>query len=302
MLDRLTSMAVFVAAADAGSFAGAAGPLGLSPQMVSRHVAALETQLGVRLLNRTTRSQGLTEPGRTYYERCRVVLAEVEAADALAGESRAEPQGRLRISAPVTFGAHSLAPVIARYMRDHPKVDVDLFLTDRLVDLVNEDVEATFRIGPLADSGLIARPLAPYRLAVCASPAYLRERGAPATPEDLAGHDCLSYAYRTRPADKEWLFTRDGRTHGVGITPRLEVNDAVALLSVATAGGGVMLAAEDVLRQAINDGRLVRVLPGYEPPSRPMHLVYAADRRQTPKLRAFIDAAVIAFAPDKPSG
>ena len=254
-----------------------------------------KTSFGVRLLNRTTRSQGLTESGRTYYERCRIVLAEVEAANSLAGESRAEPHGRLRISAPVTFGAHSLAPVVARYMRDYPKVDVDLFLTDRFVDLINEDVEATFRIGSLADSGLIARPLAPYRLVACASPVYLREHGAPVTPEDLAGHTCLSYAYRTRPTDKEWLFTRDGRTHAVRISRRLEVNDGVALLSVALAGGGIVLAAEDVLRQAIDDSRLVRVLPGYDPPSRPMHLVYAADRRQTPKLRAFIDAAAFAF-------
>ena len=299
MLDRLTSMAVFVGAVDAGSFAAAAGPLGLSPQMVARHVAALEKQLGVRLLNRTTRSQGLTESGRTYYERCRIVLAEVEAANSLAGESRAEPHGRLRISAPVTFGAHSLAPVIARYMRDYPRVDVDLFMTDRFVDLINEDVEVTFRIGSLADSELIARPLAPYRLVACASPAYLRERGAPVTPEDLAGHTCLSYAYRTRPTDKDWLFTRDGRTHAVRISRRLEVNDGVALLSVALADGGIVLAAKDVLQQAINDGRLVKVLTGYNPPSRPMHLVYAADRRQTPKLRAFIDAAAMAFGPDR---
>ena len=295
MLDRLTSMAVFVGAADAGSFAAAAGPLGLSPQMVARHVAALEKQLGVRLLNRTTRSQGLTESGRTYYERCRIVLAEVEAATSLAGESRAEPHGRLRISAPVTFGAHSLAPVIARYMRDYPKVDVDLFLTDRFVDLINEDVEATFRIGPLALSELIARPLAPYRLVACASPAYLRERGAPLTPGDLAGHTCLGYAYRTRPTDKGWVFTRDGKTHAVQVDRRLEANDGVALSSIASAGGGIVLAGADVLRQAIDDGRLVRILPDYDPPSRPMHLVYAADRRQTPKLRAFIDAAVIAF-------
>ena len=299
MLDRLTSMAVFVGAADAGSFAAAAGPLGLSPQMVARHVAALEKQLGVRLLNRTTRSQGLTESGRTYYERCRVVLAEVEAANSLAGESRAEPHGRLRISAPVTFGAHGLAPVIAQYMRDYPKVDVDLFLTDRYVDLINEDVEATFRIGLLADSELIARPLAPYRLVACASPVYLRERGAPATPEDLARHTCLSYSYRTRPTDKEWLFTRGGRTHALRISSHLEANDGVALLSVALAGGGIVLAAEDVLLPAIEDGRLVKVLPGYDPPSRPMHLVYVADRRQTPKLRAFIDAASLAFKSDR---
>ncbi len=119
------------------------------------------------------------------------------------------------------------------------------------------------------------------------------------TPEDLAGHDCLSYAYRTRPTDKDWLFTRDGRTHAVRINRRLDANDGVALLSIALAGGGVVLAAEDLLRQAIKEGRLARVLPDYEPSSRPMHLVYAADQRQTPKLRAFIDAAVTAFGPGK---
>ena len=295
MLDRLTSMSVFVSAADAGSFAAAAGPLGLSPQMVARHVATLERQLGVLLLNRTTRSQSLTETGRAYYERCRTVLAEVEAADALAGESRAEPHGKLRISAPVTFGGHGLAPMVAQYMRDHPKVTIDLFLTDRLVDLVNEGVEVTFRIGALSDSELIARPLAPYRLTACASPDYLREHGAPATPEDLKRHHCLSYAYRTRPTDKEWLFTRDGRTHAVPVTSRLEANDGVALRSIAESGAGIVVAAEDVLRHSVNDGRLVRVLAGYDLPSRPMHLVYAADRRQTSKLRTFIGAAVTTF-------
>ena len=194
MMDRLAAMAAFVKAADAGSFAAAAGPLGLSPQMVAKHVAFLEHRLGARLLNRTTRRQSLTEVGREYRERCRIVLAEATAADALAEEAMATPRGRLRISAPVTFGAHGLVPLVIRYLRDHPDVEVDLTLTDRFVDLVEEGYEAVFRIGPLADSSLMARALAPYRLIACASPAYLRARGTPLVPPDLVDHECLGYS------------------------------------------------------------------------------------------------------------
>ena len=164
MMDRLTSMAAFVTAADVGSFAAAAAQLGMSPQMVAKHVTFLEDRLGSRLLNRTTRRQSLTEVGRAYHERCKIVLAEADAADALAQERRALPRGRLRITAPVTFGAHSLMPLVTRYLRDHPEVEIDLALTDRFVDLVEEGREVAFRVGLLDDSGLLARSLAPYRL------------------------------------------------------------------------------------------------------------------------------------------
>jgi DNA-binding transcriptional LysR family regulator len=296
-MDRLASMAAFVKAADAGSFATAAAALGISPQMVAKHVAFLETRLGARLLNRTTRRQSLTEIGRTYHERCKLVLAEAEAADSLAHEARAAPRGRLRVNAPVTFGAHSLVPLVTRYLRRHPDVEIDLVLTDRYVDLVEEGYEAVFRIGPLADSGLMARGLSPFRLVACASPAYLRERGTPVTPVDLKGHECLGYASWSGSVVTEWRFVREGRIHDVHVRGHLRINDTTALLSAALDGFGVVLIAADLARGALAAGHLVRVLHDFEAPSRPMHLLYLADRRQTPKLRSFIDAAIQEFGP-----
>ena len=289
-MDRLASMAAFVKASDVGSFAAAATALGMSPQMIAKHVTFLEDRLGTRLLNRTTRRQSLTEIGRTYYQRCKLVLAEAEAADSLAQEARAVPRGQLRINAPVTFGAQRLVPTVTRYLRRHPEVEIDLVLNDRITDLVEEGYEAAFRIGPLADSSLMSRALSPFRTVACASPAYLRERGAPAVPSDLIDHECLS-----RSAVSEWRFMKDGRPYDAPARNRLRLNDAKALLSAVRDGFGIVLIAEDLVREALSSGRLVRVLPDYETPSRPMHLVFLADRRQTPKLRSFIDFAVKAF-------
>ena len=291
-MDRLASMAAFVKAAELGSFAAAADALGMSPQMVAKHVASLEARLGARLLNRTTRRQALTEIGRAYHERCKLVLAEAEAADSLVHEARAAPRGLLRINAPVTFGAHSLVPVVARYLRQHPAVEVDLVLSDRYVNLVEEGYEAVFRVGLLPESSLASRALVPFRLVACASPAYLRGRGVPAAPADLAGHECLA-----RHAAAEWCFSRDGQACGVRVRNRLRLNDAKALLHAALDGFGIVLIAEDMVRGALAAGQLVRVLPDFEAPSRPMHLLFLSDHRQAPKLRSFIDAAVQAFGP-----
>ena len=172
-MDRLASMAAFVKAAEVGSFATAASALRMSPQMIAKHVTWLENRLS--LLNRTTRRQSLTDIGKAYYDRYKMVLAEADWPDSLADEAKGAPRGRLRVNAPVSFGAHSLTPVIARYLRQYPKVEVDLVLNDRLVDLVEKEFEAVFRIGPLADSSFVARELAPFRIAACASPDYLRE-------------------------------------------------------------------------------------------------------------------------------
>ena len=297
MIDRLTSMAVFVKAADLGSFAQTAGVLKMSPQMVAKHVAQLERHLGGLLLARTTRSQSLTALGRSYYERCRVILAEVEAADALVPQPDTAPSGRLRISAPV--GGHVLIPLLTRYLEEYPQVMIDLVLTDRYVDLIEERFEAVFRIGELADSTLVQRSLARYSLVACASPAYLQARGTPVTPADLAGHDCLGYAYRTRPSERTWRFRRGDEVSEVVVNYRLEANDGVALKVAALAGAGVMVAAEAMLRDAIHDGRLVRILPDYALPSRPFHLLYPRDHRQTPKLARFIALAVAILGSDR---
>ena len=297
-MDRLASMAAFVKTVETGSFAAAANALGLSPQMVAKHVTQLETRLGARLLNRTTRRQSLTEIGRTYHERCRQVLAEADWADAVAEEARGVPRGRLRINAPVSFGP-SLVPVLARYLRQHPRIEVDLVLSDRFVDLVEEGFEAVFRVGPLTDSGLVARELSPFRLVACASRAYLSERGMPSTPLDLRNHECLGYAHWSRPTAYEWQFARDGQTYDAPVHHRLRANDARALLSAMLDGFGIALVAEDLVRGALASGDLVRVLPEFETPSRPMHLLFHADRQRTPKLRSFIDLAIEVFGPSE---
>lgn len=296
-MDRLASMAVFVKATETGSFASAAAALGLSPQMVAKHVAMLEARLGARLLARTTRRQSLTAVGRTYFERCKSVLAEAEWADALAQETSAAPRGQLRVSAPVSFGAHGLMPLVTRFLREHSEVTVDLVLSDRHVDLVEEGFEAAFRIGPLGESGLIARALAPFRVVCCASPAYLRERGKPATPAELSEHECLGYAHG--PRLDAWLFAFANGTVVAPVRPRLHLNNARALLSAALDGFGIVMVAADMASEALHAGRLVRILENYEPPTRPMHLLYLADRRQTPKLRRFIDATLQTFGPGR---
>ncbi|MHC8339370.1 LysR family transcriptional regulator [Pseudomonas sp. HLT2-19-2] len=294
-MDRLTSMAAFVMAAEAGSYASAAQRLGMSPQMVAKHVAALEHRLGARLLNRTTRRQSLTELGTAYYERCKHIVSEAKAADSLAQIMTDTPRGKLKISAPVTFGSYSLMPFVTEFLRQFPEVEIDLHLTDRAVDLVEEGYEAAFRIGPVANSSLTARPLAPYRLVVCAAPRYLAERGTPQVPADLQQHECLGYAYWSRPADREWQFCNGAEVHTVPVTSRLHVNESKALLSAAVDGFGIVLGPADFLDPALRTGELVRLLDGFEAPSRQMHLLYTANRQKTAKVRQFIDAAVTRF-------
>ena len=297
MLDRLTSMAVFVRAADLGSFTAAAAEFGLSTQMVSKHIMALEQQLGSRLLHRTTRKQSLTEIGYLYHERCQTILAEVEAAGALTEQAQATPRGRLRINAPVTFGSQSLVPLITRYLRQYPEVEIDLTLSDRLVDPIEEGYEAVIRLGPINDSTtLVARPLAPYRLIACASPAYLAEHGKPETPADLLEHECLGFAYWFGTLGRNWRFSRDSCIYDAPVNGRLQINDWKGLLHAALEEFGITLGYEAALTEALSAGRLVRILPDYEGPSRPMHLLYAADQRMTPKLRYFIDDVVATFA------
>lgn len=296
-MDRLTSMAAFVKAVDTGSFAAAAGSLGISPQMVAKHVTFLEGRLGARLLARTTRRQSLTEIGRAYYERCKVVLAEVEAADSLAHEARIAPRGVLRVNAPVTFGTHGLVPLVTRYLQRYPEVEIDLVLSDRFVDLIEDGFEVVVRTGPLTDSSLMAKALSPFRLVACASPAYLSEHGTPVKPNDLKGHECLSVVSWPGLKAAEWHFSQDGRAFEVQVQSRLRVNTATALLSAALSNFGIILIGEQLVREALAQGRLVRVLPDFETPSRPMHLIFLADRRPTPKLRTFIDAVVEEFGP-----
>jgi len=286
-MDRLAGMAVFVKAVDLGSFSAAAIALDTSSQLVGKQVQALEHHLGVRLLNRTTRRQSLTEIGRVFYERARNILADVEAAEALAAETRATPRGKLRINVPVTFGVHALAPNLSDYLDRYPEVSVDLVLSNRYVDVIEEGYDVVFRVGKLDDSSLIARQLRPYRLVLCAAPAYLVRHPAPATPMDLTSHVCLGFSFGVLRT--HWDLDGPGGRVAVPIDGRIMMDDGEALLSAALDGVGVLLQSSEMVEPLIAAGKLIRLLPAYEAPTRPFHLLYAPDRRPTPKLRSFVD-------------
>lgn len=294
-MDRLTSMAIFVKAAETGSFASAGAVLGLSSQMVGKHVRLLEERYGMKLISRTTRRQSLTEAGSAFYERCKSVLAEAETMEALAANLQASPRGKLRVNAPVSFGAYCLVPMLTRYLQDYPGVEVELTLSDRIVDLIDEGYDAVIRIAPLPDSRLIARPLTPYRLIACASPGYLAAHGVPERPEDLAAHACLGFVYWGRPAAAAWEFVGPSGRHSVRVTSRLSINNGQALRVAALEGFGIIVQPCELLRDDLAAGRLVRVLSEYETPSLPVHILFSPDRRLTPKLRTFIDYVAAAF-------
>lgn len=295
-MDRLQSMSVFAKAVELGSFSAAGEVLSMSSQLVGKHVQALEQHLGVCLIHRTTRRHRLTEAGFAFYERVKIILAEVEAAEGMAAMSAGTPRGRLRINAPVSFGIHALSRRLPEYMAAYPEVSVDMSLSNRYVDLIDEGFDVAFRVGELSDSGLIARALAPYRLRLCAAPSYLASHTAITHPNDLTQHECLGFSYtelRTR-----WTFAGPEGEITVPVSGKLMVDSGEALLMAARAGMGLMLQPCELVREDVSAGRLVLVLPEYPVPTRPFHLVYAPDRRMTPKLRSFIDFAVAAFGAD----
>ena len=292
-MDRLNSMAIFVRVVALGGFAAAAREASLSPTMVAKHVQALEAHLGSKLLNRTTRRQSLTEAGHIYHAHCRRLLADIDAADQSVGLLRAAPRGTLRVTAPVTFGTRRLAPALADFLRLYPDVNVDLALNDRVVDLVDEGYEAAIRVGHLPDSQLVARSLQPYRSMLCASPDYLRRRGRPKAPADLASHDCLGFSFAGVRA--RWRLTRDGTDETVPFTPRLRANNGEALRQAALAGAGIAMQPEVLLADDVREKRLVRLLPAWSLPARPLHIVVVRDRQTTPKLQCFVDFIVERF-------
>ncbi len=285
-MDRLQSMEIFVRVVDLGGFTAAAKEFDISATMVGKHVQALEQRLGVRLLNRTTRRQGLTEAGRMYYQRCRQALAEVEAADASVDILRNAPRGELRISAPVSFGANQLSPALTGFLQTFPEISVALHLNDRVVDLVEDGYDAVIRIGKLSDSGLIARPLRPYRMLLCASPDYLAQRGTPQVPAELAQHECMDFL--RWETEHTWRMFGESGEIQVQVPARLTINNGQALRNAALAGFGIVMQSEAVLAEDLASGRLVQLLPDFTPPARPMHLIYQADRQPTPKLSEFI--------------
>ena len=292
-MDRLFSMTVFVKAVELGSFSAAADALQMSPQLVGKNVRMLEQHLGVRLLNRTTRSQHLTEIGATFYERARNILAEMEIAEGLAAQTRIVPRGNLRINASVTFGVHALTPKIAEYMQLYPEISVELCLSNRYIDLIDEGFDAIFRIGELSDSGLIARQLRPYRLILCASPRYLETHEPLLTPDDLTRHECLGFSHTELRTT--WTFDGPDGHKTVQVKGRLMSDSGEAIVCAGLCGAGMMLQPSELVTPYLQSGQLVEILQEYKAPTRPMHLVHTPDRRMTPKLRSFVDFIVASF-------
>ncbi|NBJ12626.1 LysR family transcriptional regulator [Microvirga arsenatis] len=297
MLDRVTGMQVFVRVAALGSFSAAARELDLSQTMVTKHVAALEERLGVKLLHRSTRRLTLTEGGRSYLAACERILAEIEEAEAEASLERIEPRGVLRLNVPLTFGFRHIAPAIPEFNRLHPAVSFDLGLADRYVDLIEEGWDLAIRIGRLKDSSLVARRLAPCRTVVCAAPSYLKEHGTPRSLEDLAGHNCLGYTLPSAIGANRWTFGLEGETV-VPVQGNLRANNGDALLAAAVAGQGLIYQPTFIVGDSLRDGSLVRVLgsyPTYEPG---IHAVLPSGRQAPAKVRAFVEFLARRFAPE----
>lgn len=292
-MDKFACMEAFARAVELGSFSSAAEALKTSPQLVGKYVRELEQQLGVRLLNRTTRRQSLTDFGRLYYERVKIILSEVEISESMAEETRAVPTGRLRVNAPVSFGMRTLAPHLPAYLKAFPQISIDLTLSNRSVDVIDEGYDAVFRVGELSDSSLMARSLEPYRLVLCASPTYLADHPPIETPWDLQHHECLGFSYTELRT--HWTFDGPGGRVVVPVSGRIMADHGEPLLCASLADLGVLLQPLELVKDALSKGLLVRLLPEYQPPTRPLHVLYAPDRRVTPKLRSFLDFATQTF-------
>jgi DNA-binding transcriptional LysR family regulator len=287
-MDRLDAMRAFATVAERGSFVEAARRLRLSPAAVTRAVALLEDQLGLLLLNRTTRSVRLTERGAIYLDLCKQVLADIADGERRVRGEDASPRGSLVVAAPILFGRLHVLPIIERLLRAHPALSIRLMLSDRLVHLVDEGVDVAVRIGELADSALIAIKLGEVQRVLVASSAYLEARGAPQTVAALARHDII--AFEGMDATNDWRFGPAGKMT-VRVEPRLVVNGGDAAISAAEAGLGITRALSYQVRDAVENGRLRLVLQSAAPPPVPINIVYPARRIGAANLAAFVAAA-----------
>jgi len=304
MADGLQEIAVFARIVGTGSLSAAARDLGTSPALVSRRLAALEARLGVRLINRTTRSLHLTDEGAAYYETCTRLLAEIEEADAAVSAGRADPRGILRVALPASFGNQHVAPLVPRFVARYPDVQLSLSLSDRNVNVVEEGFDLAIRIADLADSSLAARKLAPNRRVVCASPAYLQRHGTPRTPEELAQHNCLT----TTDFSMNWDYRDpDGKPGSMRVTGRYACDNWEVIRDWAVAGLGIALKSTWDVRRHLEDGSLVSLLPGYTfATDVAIYAVYPHRRHLPAKTRAFIEFLAESFGPepywDRPEG
>jgi hypothetical protein len=301
MMDRMSALEAFVKVAETKSFTEAAERLGLSKSAVSRHISALETELGARLFHRSTRTLALTEAGLSYFERTARILADFGEANRAVTQLQESPRGRLRVNAPMSFGFLHLAQVLPDFLTRYPDVSVDLVMNDRFVDLVDEGFDVAVRIGGMVDSSLIAKKLGPIRRVVCASPAYLLEHGVPQTPADLKHHLCLLNS--NMATANEWQFqtlagpNTPAKSWPVEIRGRISANNGDALRVAALKGMGLTSLPTFIVGADLQSGTLVTVLDAYMPQTLSLNAVYPTSRHLSPKVRAFVDFLAERFGP-----
>ncbi len=289
-VDKLAAMATFVRIVEKGSLTAAAATLETSLPSVVRTLAALERELGVRLLNRTTRRLHLTDEGAQYLERCRTILGAVHESEAAFTRARAEPQGRLAVTASVLFGRRYIGPIVSQFVRRNPKVSAELLFVDRVVNLVEEGIDVAARIGPLPDSSLVAVPVGKVRRVICASPEYLRRRGLPRTPQEVRDHAFVRHTgLAPRP---EWSFRDGRRVVSVPLNGAITCNDIDSSLEACLAGLGLGLFLSYQTAPYRNEKRLRYVLEEFETEPSPVHIVYPQSRLVSGKVRHFVDECV----------
>jgi len=294
-MDKFQEMASFVAVVEAGSFVGAADATGLSKAAVSRHVAELEQRLGARLLHRTTRRLSLTDDGQLFFARAKEMLAAIDEAESEIRSRSGEPSGLLRINAPLTFGVMHLAPLWGRFAQLYPKVSLDIELSDRVVDLVEEGYDLAVRITNLPSSQLVSRRLASTRMVACASPPYLALHGTPAHPDELAQHEVISYSYWA--ARNEWTFVApDDNPVVVRTRARIHANNGDTCRAAALDHQGIILQPDFLVADDLRRGDLVELLPTYRAMTLGIHAVYPSRKHLPIKTRRLVDFLVEAFA------
>ena len=293
-MDRSSDLQVFVRVLDRGSFSSAAKDLGITPSAVSKLISRLEDRLGARLLERSTRRLALTQEGETYLARARRIVADIEEAEAEVARVRGAPRGRLRINSGTAFGLHQLAPALADFLARYPEIDIELSITDRLVDLIEEQSDIAVRSGHIPDGPFVQRKIADLERVICAAPSYLARHGTPKTAADLKHHDCIVVA---GAGLSRWPFKTRGGIDVVDVRPRVSTDDAEAALRLAIEGAGIVRLSDVIVGRPLRNGELVALLTDvHHVEPFPLAAFYPAGRHRLPRVAVFIEFLVERFA------
>ena len=297
---NLNALAVFASVAETRSFSAGGLRLGISASGASRAVSRLESDLGVRLLARTTRSVKLTEEGAAYLERCRRILDEIAEAENAITSDRARPHGRLRLHVPVGFGKKIVVPALSAFRERYPEITLDVELNDRAPDLAQEGIDVGVRVGQLGDTHVVARRLCRTRFITVAAPSYLKRRGTPKMPEDLARHDCLAYAIPGTGRYRPWEFAKGGRNFSIAVSGTLNINNGEALVDAAIAGAGIATVASFIAADDIREGRLKLILADYMAEGPTIYVTYLNPKQASARVRAMVDFLAETLPADPP--